>query len=301
MIRHLKRNEIDIQKWNDCVMNSQQPEIFGCSQYLDVCFTNWSGLVLNNYEAVFPISKSSKFFINYIAQPFFVRYFGIYNSGVTIVISDWINELKKLGQYFSFDVFNLEKEFYSEFDAKEKVFQQLLLNNEYSELRSNYSEGHLRKLKKIKLEDFEIKELNNYQIFIDEFRTTVAEKKLNYSDTNLNTLFQLMTELPKDFSVISKGVFYNNQVVAGAYFIRYKNRLLYLKGFRQMNGVNDGSMFYLFDHIIAENCNQDLTLDFGGSNNTNVAQFFRGFGAEDSVYLHLEKNELPRLIKWLKK
>ena len=68
-----------------------------------------------------------------------------------------------------------------------------------------------------------------------------------------------------------------------------------------MNGVNDGSMFYLFDHIIAENCNQDLSLDFGGSNNTNVAQFFRGFGAEDSVYLHLEKNELPRLIKWLKK
>lgn len=301
MIRHLKRNEIDIQKWNDCVMNSQQAKIFGCSQYLDVCFTNWSGLVLNNYEAVFPIAVSSRFFISYIAQPFFVRYFGIYNSSGKIVISDWIEELKKLGQYFSFDVFNLEKEIYSEFDAKEKVFQQLLLNREYSELRSNYSEGHLRKLKKIKPEDFEIKELNNYKLFIDEFRKTVADKKLNYSDSNLNTLLQLMTELPKHFSVISKGVFHNNQVVAGAYFIRYKNRLLYLKGFRQMNGVNDGSMFYLFDHIIAESCNQNLILDFGGSNNTNVAQFFRGFGAEDSVYLHLEKNELPRLIKWLKK
>ena len=93
----------------------------------------------------------------------------------------------------------------------------------------------------------------------------------------------------------------NGELVAGAYFVKYNNRILYLKGFRKFNTENDGGMFLLFDSIIKENSNLPLTLDFGGSNNSNVRQFFKGFGAEDSVYLHLKKNELPSMIRWIKK
>lgn len=92
----------------------------------------------------------------------------------------------------------------------------------------------------------------------------------------------------------------NGELVAGAYFVRYQNRLLYLKGFRKFNTENDGGMFLLFDNIIKENCDQDCILDFGGSNDTNVRQFFKGFGAEDSVYLQLEKNDLPVIVSWIK-
>jgi hypothetical protein len=110
-----------------------------------------------------------------------------------------------------------------------------------------------------------------------------------------------MNELAKHCKVISKGLLLNGELVAGAYFVQYHHRLLYLKGFRKFNTENDGGMFLLFDSIIKENSNHALTLDFGGSNNSNVRQFFKGFGAEDSVYLHLEKNELPFIIRWLKK
>jgi len=221
MIKYLKREEINIQKWDECILRSTSPQIFGCSFYLDVCCPDWSALVLNDYEAVFPISVKQKYFIKHLTQPYFVRHFGVYNAEPISDFKPWIHELNKLASYFNFNVFTSTNDFSSEYKSGEKIYQLLNLNLTYESLRKNYSESHIRKLKKI-------------------------------SPLETNT-------------------------------------------------ENDGGMFLLFDSIIKENSNHALTLDFGGSNNSNVRQFFKGFGAEDSVYLHLEKNELPFIIRWLKK
>jgi hypothetical protein len=301
MIKYLKREEINIQKWDDCILRSTSPQIFGCSFYLDVCCPDWSALVLNDYEAVFPISIKQKYFIKHITQPYFVRHFGVYAAESISDFKPWIHELNKLGRYFNFNIFNSTNDFSSEYKSVEKIYQLLNLNLTYEALRKNYSESHLRKIKKITPLETTIVDITDYSIYIKEFKNTISEKKLNYSDAHLQTLHQLMNELPKHCKVISKGLLLNGELVAGAYFVQYHNRLLYLKGFRKFNTENDSGMFLLFDSIIKENSNLALTLDFGGSNNSNVRQFFKGFGAEDSVYLHLEKNELPFLIRWLKK
>ncbi|MFN6092511.1 MAG: hypothetical protein ACK44N_08860 [Bacteroidota bacterium] len=301
MIAYLKREEINIQKWDECILRSTSPQIFGCSFYLDVCCPDWSALILNDYEAVFPISVKQKYFIKHLTQPYFVRHFGVYNAEPISDFKPWIHELNKLASYFNFNVFNSTNDFSSEYKSREKIYQLLNLNLTYEALRKNYSESHIRKLKKISPLETTIVDITDYSIYINEFKNTITEKKLNYSDAHLKTLHQLMNELPKHCKVISKGLLLNGELVAGAYFVQYYNRLLYLKGFRKFNTENDGGMFLLFDSIIKENSNLDLTFDFGGSNNSNVRQFFKGFGAEDSVYLHLEKNELPRMIRWLKK
>ena len=301
MIKYLKREEINVQKWDECILRSTSPQIFGCSFYLDVCCPDWSALVLNDYESVFPISVKHKYFIKHLTQPYFVRHFGVYSTEPISEFKPWIHELNKHAHYFNFNVFNLTNDFSSEYKSGEKIYQLLNLNLTYEALRKNYSESHLRKLKKISPLETTIVDITDYSIYINEFKNTITEKKLNYSDAHLKTLHQLMNELPKHCKVISKGLLMNGELVAGAYFVQYHNRLLYLKGFRKFNTENDGGMFLLFDSIIKENSNLALTLDFGGSNNSNVRQFFKGFGAEDSVYLHLEKNELPFLIRWLKK
>lgn len=301
MIRHLKREEINIQKWDDCILSSTSPQIFGCSFYLDVCCPEWSALVLNDYEAVFPISIKEKYFIKHIAQPYFVRHFGVYTTNESINVKTWIEALSKLVRYININIFNNNLSLLGEFKSTEKIYQTLSLNHNYETLRNNYSVSHVRKLKKNALLETTLVDISDYSIYIKEFKTTISEKKLNYSASHLNTLLKLMKELPKHCKVQSKGIMLNGQLVAGAYFVQYHNRLLYLKGFRKFNTENDGGMFLLFDSIIKENCGYENILDFGGSNDSNVRQFFKGFGAEDSVYLHLEKNELPRMIRWLKK
>ncbi len=301
MIRHIKREDINIQKWDACILSSTSPQIFGCSFYLDVCCPSWSALVLNDYEAVFPIYIKEKYFIKHITQPYFVRHFGVYTTNALKDIKPWVEALSKLVRYININIFNNTSSSLGELKATEKIYQTLCLHNNYESLRNNYSVSHVRKLKKIAPLETELVDISDNSIYIKEFTKTVSEKNLNYSDSHLSTLLKLMNELPKHCKVISKGIILNGKLVAGAYFVQYNNRLLYLKGFRKFNTENDGGMFLLFDNIIKANCNQDCILDFGGSNDTNVRQFFKGFGAEDSVYLHLEKNELPPIIRWLKK
>jgi hypothetical protein len=303
MIRHLKREDINLQKWDECILRSTSPQIFGCSFYLDACCPDWSALILNDYEAVFPIYIKEKFFIKYISQPYFVRHFGIYSKNQTIDLTPWIEALNNFAKYIQINVFNLTDLIFGffHFIKTEKKYQMINLNHNYELIRNNYSVSHIRKLKKIASLETSFIEINDFSIYIKEFRNTVSEKNLKYTDSHLSTLQNLMNELPKHCEVISKGLLLNGELVAGAYFVRYHNRLLYLKGFRKFNPENDGGMFLLFDYIIKENCDQDCLLDFGGSNDTNVRQFFKGFGAEDSVYLHLEKNNLPPLVRWVKK
>jgi hypothetical protein len=301
MINYLKREEINIQKWDECILRSTSHQIFGCSFYLDICCPNWSALVLNDYEAVFPIHIKEKYFIKHITQPYFVRHFGVYTTNALTEIKPWVEELSKLVRYININIFNNTSSLLGELKAAEKIYQTLSLNHNYETLRNNYSVSHVRKLKKIAPIETVLVDISDYAIYIKEFKATVSEKNLNYSESHLTTLLKLMMELPKHCKVLSKGVMLNGDLVAGAYFVQYHNRLLYLKGFRKFNTANDGGMFLLFDSIIKENSNLPLTLDFGGSNDSNVRQFFKGFGAEDSVYLHLEKNELPRAIRWLKK
>ena len=62
-----------------------------------------------------------------------------------------------------------------------------------------------------------------------------------------------------------------------------------------------GAMFFLLDSFIKENAQKNITLDFEGSNDENLARFYKGFGSKECVYLHLRRNRLPFFIKWLKK
>ena len=79
------------------------------------------------------------------------------------------------------------------------------------------------------------------------------------------------------------------------------DRIVYLKGFTSSEGKKCGAMHFLFDFLIHELSNKRKVLDFGGSNVESVARFYKGFGAKDCLYLHLQLNRLPSIIKWLKR
>ena len=67
MIRYLTENEIDFKKYDQCIANALNSRIYAYSWYLDiVADKNWDVLVLNDYEAVMPMPKRKRYFINYI-------------------------------------------------------------------------------------------------------------------------------------------------------------------------------------------------------------------------------------------
>ena len=66
-IRFLKRNEINERAWNECVEKSVYSLPYAYVWYLDAVAENFDALVLNNYEAVFPLVWLKKFGIKCFA------------------------------------------------------------------------------------------------------------------------------------------------------------------------------------------------------------------------------------------
>jgi hypothetical protein len=58
-------------------------------------------------------------------------------------------------------------------------------------------------------------------------------------------------------------------------------------------------MTFLFDNVINEFAGTQVVLDFEGSNDENLARFYRGFGAKEVYYKVLKYNMLPFPLKQL--
>ena len=58
-------------------------------------------------------------------------------------------------------------------------------------------------------------------------------------------------------------------------------------------------MTFLIDSVIREFSPSKLVLDFEGSNDPNLARFYKGFGAKEVEYKSLIINRLPLPVKCL--
>ena len=72
--------EIDKQKWDQCIRESNQAVIYAESVYLDYMAGEWDALVYGDYEALMPLCFRKKWGIRYLYQPAFVQQGGIFTS-----------------------------------------------------------------------------------------------------------------------------------------------------------------------------------------------------------------------------
>ena len=78
MIQYLKNNEIDIEKYDNCIKSSLNSRIYAFSWYLNIVADNWDVLVLNDYEAVMPLpflkrKRNGTYWSYFAPSPFFFR------------------------------------------------------------------------------------------------------------------------------------------------------------------------------------------------------------------------------------
>jgi len=302
MIKFLKRNEIDIERWDRCISEAANGQIFAYSYYLDTCCKHWGALIEGDYESVFPIAWDHKFGISYLFQPHYTRHFGIYGKNIEEKhISLYLQHLPKQFNYLDFSIIQKNIAANKSIATETKVYQQLTLNASYDEIKKKYSDNLKRNLKKSEGENYQITSDFSHEIIIEEFRKLKNEKDLDYSEKNLDTLGKLMQVISDRGNSYKMGVMNGEELIAGAFFMETNNRIIYLKGFTKEEGKKNGAMHLLFDRFIQQNAGSNKTFDFGGSNVSGVARFYKNFGATDSVYLHLHQNKLPKLIRWIKK
>jgi hypothetical protein len=302
MIIFKEQKEINKKKWDACITNSSTPSIFAYTWYLDIVCSNWAALVLGDYEAVFPLAPKTKYKIQYLYQPFFTRYFGVFSEFEisTKITLDFFNAIP---QKFKYIEFSLQEEISfqsNEYEFREKKFQILDLNQKYETIQQNFSENSKRNVKKAIKAGLKIRPDISPDKIVNLFKLTKGNELEIFNSDDYTILIALMNkciDLKKGQSI---AIYDGDELCAAAFFMFSGNRFTFLKSGVTEKGKSKGAMHLLFDYFIRANAEKKYQLDFGGSSIETVARFYKNFGAKDCVYLHVKRNNLPKVVQWIK-
>ena len=303
LIKHLNHSEIDKTKWDNCIANSFNGIIYAYSWYLDVLCESWDALIMGDYEYVFPITYRKKYGIHYLYQPFFNQQLGVFTTKKLSeeIVDAFISAIPDKFKYIHINLNKFNKLSRNDFKYKSNITCELYLIGSYEEIRKNYSENLIRNIKNANKNKLIISNEVSPEQIINLFRKNKGKEIKNLKENDYEKLKKL-------FSVIqSKGkghiwaAFKDDKLCAGIFFIESNNKIIFLFSGSNKLAHKTGAMSFLVDSFIQKNAQRNLTLDFGGSNNANLARFYKSFGSKEYSYLQIKKNNLSWIIKWIKK
>lgn len=289
MIVYLKRDDINIEKYDACIENAIQSSIYAFSWYLDIVAENWDVLVLNDYEAVMPLPWKRKYFIKYITQPFFCQQLGVFYKNETSeeLIARFINKIpkrfRKVNLNFNSDNFSLS-------EMESKINYILELNLAYKLLFKNFSKGRKHAVKVGEGNSLKMKKCSILDII------KIKKEFYNHSNFPQNILKELVDYILKNNKGYIRGVYSNEVLLGGGFFLKSKNRITYLFSSFNKDGRKQQAGSFLIASIIKQNENSQFILDFEGSNIPSIASFFKSFGAKTANYHRLSYKNFPFIL-----
>jgi len=300
MIKYLKYEHIDKDKWDACVDEAFNGTIYAYSWYLDVVCEEWEGLVEGDYERIFPINFKRKMGVGIIYQPFFTQQLGLISK--TELTPGVVNEfLKAIPSKYKLIDLNLNiynKPDLPDFNYTPQVNHELDLISDYETLRKNYSSNTKRNLVKAEAGGLSITRGIKPDEVIDLFRQNRGKDiKVLKDDHYLKLKRLIYTCIYKGIGSVYGVYSGNNALCAAAVFIESKRKSIFIFSGLSDEGREKRAMFFLVDNFIRENAGMHLTLDFDGSNDEALSRFYKGFGSNRIDFVRISRNMLPPLIK----
>jgi hypothetical protein len=301
-IRYIQQPEIDKTKWDHCIGNAGNGLIYAYSCYLDKMAKNWDALVLNDYEAVMPLTWNKKYGIHYLYQPAFTASLGVFGNDMNEKLTG--SFIQAIPQKFKLIEIALNHGNILNHPGGLQVTRNnyvLPLAKEYSSIVASYKENIRRNIKKA--EQLHCSFRKNIPVKdIIALSEPAMQKLTNVKNEDYLNFEELYYFLNKRNQAMTYGVYaVNDELVASCvYFFSHKRAYYILVG-NHPNGKTMGASHYLIDRFINEHAGQDILLDFEGSDIRNLAFFYNSFGATIETYPFLRINNLPSWVKWMKK
>lgn len=300
-IRYLTYSQVDKQKWDDSISHAGNGLIYGYSFYLDAMAKHWDALVLNDYEAVMPLTWNKKYGVHYLYQPPFTAQAGIFGNDLDAsLINDFLLAVPPTFKYWDITLNHGNHSQVKDFNLFERVNYVLPLDEGYETLFKNFRENIQRNTRKSRqLGCTVVKDIGIGEVVALAKTQTAAFSALSEQDfSNMANLYQLLRQQGK---AITYGVYQQNDLLASAAFFFSHNRAYYILVGNHPNGKTIGASHALIDAFIKDNAGSGLLLDFEGSDIHSLAFFYSSFGAQPEKYTAIKLNRLPFFMKWLKR
>lgn len=302
MISYLKHNDINKSKWDECISNSLNELIYAYSWYLDVVSPGWEALVEDDYASVMPLPMAKKYGYTYTYPPLFTQQLGVFSlySIPKEKTEAFISAIPPHYRYMEMHLNEQNSIDSHTAEVKDHVTYLLDLNRPYDEITSSYSTQTKRNLKKAFSSSLTIVQSAPPGKIIKLFHENGGREHELPVDF-YSVLAQLINVLLSKKLVEVIGVNdRNNKMCAGAFFVKSKNRDIFLFSGANENAYDTHAMTLLINYYLEENAGKPILFDFEGSMNPALARFYSGFGSTAKKFPVIRKNTLPAPVKWLK-
>lgn len=288
MIHYLKRHQIAVNKYDNCIKHAVNSRIYAYSWYLDIVADNWDVLVLNDYEAVMPLPWRSKYFIKYIYPPAWTQQLGVFSEKEisSELILQFIKAIPKKFKKITIQ-FNSGNKFQYK-NLTERVNYILPLNKSYEILYNSYRKDRKKRLRQFSNENIKILDTINFEelkkIFYSSYTT-----KFSIRSNSFYLLEKLISTLQEMDMIYLKSTKLDGNLISGAIFLKDRIRHTVLFSATSVVGLKLNAFTAIINQIIIENSNTNLILDFEGSMVKSIAYFNASFGAHKETYFLYQK------------
>jgi len=295
MVRYLTYKEIDREKWDRCIASSLLPLPCALSWWLDIVSPNWEALVQDDYRAVMPLTQRRRYFIRYLVQPYFSQQLGIFSADVTgeSVTAEFLKHIPHKFRYIHIQLNSGNICNTNGYRVKSRSNFILDLLPVYHDITTNYHRNCSRNIKIAKEAGLRTEEITDTLVFLTFIQTQLKQELKNVKSHFYTCLKDLISTSFENNSGKITGVYNNNQLLACAWHVLYKNRFNFLVCASTPVGRENNAMYLLVDHLISQYAGSEILFDFSGSDMPGVAYFNKGFGSIMQNYYSLYKNSLP--------
>lgn len=303
-IRHIKYEDVNLSKWDDCIKNSFNGNVFAFSWFLDITCESWDALVEGDYVSVMPLPVKKRFGLSSIYTPNFATHLGIFSSEA-LSSQKVLKFLKSIPSNFlkinlAFNN-NNKLEPNHRFEIRENTNFALDLIQPYSRLQAKYKKPTQAKIEQARTKGISISEGVNSH----EFLTLLMQTKSNTVQNEIQeiqTLRKLIAiNIRFRLGILLGAYSAQNSLVAAGFIVSGLNRNTFISLLSTTEGDESNAAYMLIDHFINAYSQKNTVLDIHKNTTHKNHKALEEFGATNSSYSSIAMNRLPWPFSKLKK
>ena len=295
-------NKIDAVKWDACIAINDSGLIYAQYNYLNTICTNWSGLVIGDYQAIMPLPWRKKFGITYFYAPAFMQQLGLIGNIDAISLKELFKSIKLVANFGDL-LFNYKNEsiICNQFYYSKNNYTIQLLQG-YQSIASKYSKDLVQNLQKAEKYNFTYLHETNISNAIELFQLYYGNRFKHITALDFKNIEALCLQYQEQQQCIIRTIKDNltQQTLATALLLKDNKRLYLLMNTTLNDGRKLSANHLLIDRILHEFSGQNLLFDFEGSNLDGVKTFYENYHPANQPYFHYPNGLLTRLKHLIK-
>jgi hypothetical protein len=292
VIKLLDHTEINREAWDHCIRHAIFETLYPYSWYLDLVSPGWGALVLDDYQAVMPLTRTKKFTFSLLLQPILAQQLGVFSVHPleTGLLQEFLTGIPAKFRYIDIC---LNRENREEIQQPWRTFERHNHELDLSGPEDTYSNNTRRNIQKGLAKAFECRGITVREYLYLKFHG-VRDARPAVRWSYLEHLFMGLTDLGRADLF---GLFLDDDMQAAAILGYAESRIIFLNGCNTEAGKENRAMFVLMDNLISQSRGKRSVFDFEGSSIPGVARFYEGFGASRTVYRRIVRPPLPFVRK----